>query len=60
MAKRPKPIKRHTPKYFFCNNCGKGLTPANIIWSWKEGPAMYCSEACKNKMENPNGKDKSS
>ena len=57
MAKRPKPIKRHTPIMLFCNYCNKSVSHSKVVWSWKSGPAMYCSESCKNKMENPNGKN---
>lgn len=51
MGKRPKPIKRSTPKHFYCATCGKGLDSGNMIWSWKDGPTIYCSEKCKEELE---------
>ncbi len=45
---RNKPIRRHGPVNLFCDYCGKGLTPNNIVWS---GLDKLCSDKCKNALE---------
>ena len=51
MAKRKKPIKRGGPKIMYCANCGKSVDSMYAVWSWKEGPSIYCSDRCKEELE---------
>jgi len=52
MGHRKKKVRTtsNIPRYFYCNYCGKSVSPAKIIWGWNPLPAIYCSDECKDKL----------
>jgi ribosomal protein L24E len=53
MGKRRKRVKSSSQiiRYLYCSYCGESVSPQNVVWVWKEGPVMYCSDKCSKMLD---------